>query len=345
MSSIQWPHLIGRKEREDALLEYRHRVLRSLAAIGMVFLVPFVINNLVAGRYALGGVMLFAFSILCVDALSIYHKRRPPLPLELLVIPAIAGTALSLQSQGFLGGLWAYPAVLLFHFALPRLKANAYSVLQLVAVSSLVWHYSGLEIALRVFVTLSLTIILINIALNIIDDLQHRLIAQTVIDPLTGAFNRRHMMPCLDYAIERSRRVKAPASLLLIDMDHFKRINDELGHAAGDMALSGLVQIINNRARKLDLLFRVGGEEFLLLLPDTREAEAAVVAEDLRVAVAGAALLPDWLMTISIGVSELQPHESQGEWLKRADQAMYAAKRSGRNRVVQSTDIGLAQAG
>jgi len=345
MSSNQWPHLIGRKEREDALLESRFRVLRSLAAIGIVFLIPFVINNFLAGRYALGGVMLFAFSILCIDVLAIYHKRRPPLPPELLVIPAIAGTALSLQNQGFLGALWAYPAVLLFHFALPRPKAIAYSALQLAAVSGLVWHYSGLEIALRVFVTLSLTIILINIALNIIDDLQHRLIAQTVIDPLTGAFNRRHMMPCLAYAIERSRRVKTPASLLLIDMDHFNRHNDELGPSARDIAFDGTVQIINKRARKLDLLFRVGGEEFLLLLPDTRETEAAVVAEDLRVAVAGAALLPDWLMTVSIGVSELQRNESQGDWLKRADQAMYAAKRGGRNRVMQSTDTGLAHAG
>ncbi|HZW13982.1 MAG TPA: GGDEF domain-containing protein [Noviherbaspirillum sp.] len=345
MSSIQWPHLLGRKEREDALLEYRYRVLRSLAGTGAVFLVPFAVNNFMNGRHALGGVMLFAFAILCIDALAIYHKRRPPLPLELLIIPAITGTAISLQTQGFLGGLWSYPAVLLFHFALPRLKANAYSVLQLVAVSSLVWYYSGADIAIRVFVTLALTIILINIALNIIDDLQHRLIAQTVIDPLTGAFNRRHMMPCLAYAIERSRRLKAPASLLLIDIDHFKRINDELGHAAGDIALNGLVQIVNKRARKLDLLFRIGGEEFLLLLPDTREAEAAVLAEDLRVAAAGAALLPDWVMTISIGVSELQLNESQDDWLRRADQAMYTAKRAGRNRVVQWADVDIARAG
>lgn len=342
MNPIQWPHLIGRKEREDALLEYRHRVLRSLAGVGAVFLVPFAINNFIQGRDALGVVMLFAFAILCIDAFAIYRKRSPPLPLELLIVPAIAGTAISLPSVGFYGGLWSYPAVLLFHFALPRFRANAYSTLQLAAVSGLVWYFNGPEIAVRIFVTLALTIILINIALNIIDDLQHRLIEQTVIDPLTGAYNRRHMMACLAYAVERSRRLGAPASLLLIDLDHFKDINDRFGHAAGDAALTGLVQIFLQRARKLDLLFRIGGEEFLVLLPDTREAEAAVLAEDLRKAVAAATLLPQWQMTISIGVSELQHQQSQDEWLRHADKAMYEAKRSGRNRVVLWTEASLA---
>lgn len=343
MNPIQWPNLIGRKERDDALAAYRHRVLRSLAVVAAVFLVPFAINNFIQGRHELGALMLFAFAILCIDALAIYRKRPPPLPLGLLILPAIGGTAISLQTQGFHGALWSYPAVLLFHFALPRFTANAYSTLQLAAVSGLVFHYIGAEIAVRIFVTLALTIILINIALNIIDDLQHRLIEQTVIDPLTGAFNRRHMMPCLSYAIERSRRLAAPSSLLLIDIDHFKRINDELGHAAGDLVLKGLVRIVNQRARKLDLLFRIGGEEFLLLLPDTREADAAILAEDLRATVAGATLLSQWPVTVSIGVSELQRDESQDAWLKHADDAMYAAKNSGRDRVVQRAELLFAR--
>lgn len=343
MNGIQWPTLIGRQEREDALAAYRHRVMSSLAIVAAVFLVPFAINNFIHERHALGVGLLVACLILSVDAFAIYFKRKPPIPLGLLIVPAIGGIAISLKTQGFYGALWSYPAVLLFHFAMPRLRANVYSILQLVAVSFLVLHYIGPDITVRFFATLTLTIILINIALNIIDDLHHRLIEQTILDPLTGAYNRRHMDSCLDYAIERSRRLGASASLLLFDIDHFKRINDQLGHAAGDSVLKGLVDIITGRARKLDLLFRIGGEEFLLLLPDTREADAMTVAEDIRATVAMSPLLPDWRVTVSVGVSELHGGESADTWLKHADDAMYVAKNTGRDRAVQRTSLLFAK--
>ena len=340
MDKTQWPALIGRQERDDALANYRQRVMASLAIVGAIFLLPFAILNFIQDRYVLAAGILFALLILTVDAIAIYLKRRPPIPLGLLLLPAIGGIALSLKVQGFHGALWAYPTVLLFHFAMPRIRANVYSILQLVAVSVLALHYVGPELTSRFFVTLTLTIILINIALNIIDDLHHRLIEQTIRDPLTGAFNRRHMESCLDYAVERSRRLGAPASLLLIDIDHFKRINDQRGHGAGDEVLKGVVDLVHKRARKLDLLFRIGGEEFLVLMPDVREDAAAVLAEDIRANVAAAPLLKDWPVTVSIGVAELQPGESAGDWLKHADAAMYVAKNGGRDRVVHRIRAG-----
>jgi diguanylate cyclase (GGDEF)-like protein len=162
------------------------------------------------------------------------------------------------------------------------------------------------------------------------------------VDPLTGVFNRRHMERCLDDAIERQRRTSAPASLLVIDVDHFKRINDQFGHAKGDSVLKGIVSLVRKRSRKLDLLFRIGGEEFMLLLPDTREADAAAVAEQLRASIAESRLLDDGRVTVSIGVSELQPDESLDSWMKHADEALYEAKAAGRDRVVRRA---LIQAG
>jgi diguanylate cyclase (GGDEF)-like protein len=161
--------------------------------------------------------------------------------------------------------------------------------------------------------------------------------AQATVDPLTGAFNRRHMERCVGEAIERQRRTTAPSSVLLIDVDHFKRINDQLGHAKGDSVLKAMVSLIRKRARKLDLLFRIGGEEFMLLLPDTREADAAAVAEQLCASIAQSALLEGHPVTASIGVSELHPGESLDSWMKRADDAMYAAKKAGRDRVVRAS--------
>jgi diguanylate cyclase (GGDEF)-like protein len=142
------------------------------------------------------------------------------------------------------------------------------------------------------------------------------------------------MERCLSDAIERKRRSAAPASLLLIDVDRFKRINDQFGHAKGDSVLKGIVSLVAKRSRKLDLLFRIGGEEFMLLLPDTQEAAAAVVAEQLRASVAESPLLDDRQLTLSIGVGELQPGESLDAWMKHTDDALYAAKKAGRNRVV-----------
>ena len=169
--------------------------------------------------------------------------------------------------------------------------------------------------------------------------LQRRLIDQAIMDPLTGAFNRRHMEGSLGDAIERQRRSSAPASLLLIDVDHFKRINDQLGHAKGDGVLKGIVSVVGKRSRKLDLLFRIGGEEFMLLLPDTQEAAAAILAEQLRASIAKSPLLDGRRVTVSVGVGELQPGESMDSWIKHTDDALYAAKNAGRNRVARAAEV------
>jgi len=208
------------------------------------------------------------------------------------------------------------------------------SIVLLLMISALVYHYVGVAYTIRFFVTLTLTIVLANIALSIIVDLHRRLLDQALVDPLTSVFNRRHMERCLSDAIERLRRNAAPTSLLLIDVDRFKSINDQFGHATGDSVLRGIVSLIQKRSRKLDLLFRIGGEEFMLVLPDTQEAAAAVVAEELRTSTAESRLVEGWQVTLSIGVAELRPGESPDSWMKHADDALYAAKKAGRNRVV-----------
>jgi diguanylate cyclase (GGDEF)-like protein len=324
---------------EDPLALFRERILYATATAAAVFLIPFSINAFVQGNPALGVGIFCAVLVLGIDALAIYLKKPPPIPLILLLVPAIAGMGLSLKTQGFFGALWCYPMVLLFTFSLSSRMANAGNILLLLIMTALVYHYIGLAYTIRFFVTLTLTIILANITLSIIGDLQRRLIDQAIVDPLTGVFNRRHMERCLDDAIERQRRSSASASLLLIDVDHFKSINDQFGHAKGDSVLQGIVSLIGKRSRKLDLLFRIGGEEFMLLLPDTQEAAAAAVAEQLRATVAESPLLDARQVTVSIGVGELQPGESLDSWMKHADDALYAAKKAGRNRVVSGRDV------
>jgi diguanylate cyclase (GGDEF)-like protein len=156
---------------------------------------------------------------------------------------------------------------------------------------------------------------------------------QAITDPLTGAFNRRHMHVILAAAVERRRRAGEPASLLLFDVDRFKDVNDALGHAEGDRVLKCLVALVAPRVRKLDALFRVGGEEFVLLLSGTRFTDALSVAEDLRVLVQDGRLVTGGQVSISVGVVELAQEQSASEWIEEADAALYRAKRAGRNRV------------
>src|SRR5581483_9409333 len=117
------------------------------------------------------------------------------------------------------------------------------------------------------------------------------------------------------------------------DVDRFKAINDEVGHAAGDNALKRLVDIVRARARQLDVLFRSGGEEFALLLTGAGFTAALDVAEDLRSRVATDEVLPGRSVTISLGVSELRDGHSVEGWIEEADAALYLAKQGGRNRV------------
>lgn len=182
-------------------------------------------------------------------------------------------------------------------------------------------------------VTFAVVILVLTTVLLVVGDERRELAQEAITDSLTGAFNRRCLDACLATAIERLHRTGEPASLAMFDVDHFKAINDELGHAAGDEILKAFVALVAGRARKLDVLFRVGGEEFALLLTNARSSDALHVADELRRLVAGAELVPGRRVSISAGVSELRRGETASEWMRDADAALYRAKRAGRNRV------------
>jgi diguanylate cyclase (GGDEF)-like protein len=158
------------------------------------------------------------------------------------------------------------------------------------------------------------------------------------LDPLTGAFNRRHLETLLPAEITRAERHGRPLSLALFDIDHFKSINDLRGHPAGDRVLIRVVETALGRLRRSDMLVRWGGEEFVVLLPETDLESAVRLAETLRVALEQAGTAGGDRVTASFGVTRHRPGESGQLWLERADALMYEAKRRGRNRVVVQED-------
>ena len=139
------------------------------------------------------------------------------------------------------------------------------------------------------------------------------------------------MNDILEVTIEEIRREFGPASLIMLDIDHFKKINDKYGHIVGDKVLVKLVDLLHKRQRKLDYVFRAGGEEFVLILRNTGLQQAISLAENLRKNVEEMELLEGEKITISLGVAEYQTGETEVEWLNRADELLYEAKNSGRN--------------
>lgn len=162
-------------------------------------------------------------------------------------------------------------------------------------------------------------------------------------DPLTGLPNRRLMLDRLNAEVALVRRRKQTFSVAIIDADHFKRVNDLYGHDVGDKALIFLARALTAHLRAYDVCSRWGGEEFLILLPETTGEVGAEIANRLRLGVAN--LHPEELpaeltLSISAGVAEFSPESSLEETIKRADDSLYEAKRNGRNRVVLASRFG-----
>jgi diguanylate cyclase (GGDEF)-like protein len=159
------------------------------------------------------------------------------------------------------------------------------------------------------------------------------------LDELTGSFNRRCIMRMLDDEIARAHRLKVPCSIALIDLDWFKRINDAYGHPTGDEVLRTFAITVFANIRNVDRFGRYGGEEFLLLLPETPTDVAARILDRLRAIIADldwSAFSSGMQVTISAGVATLRADESADTFLARADSALYAAKARGRNRIVSA---------
>jgi two-component system, cell cycle response regulator len=168
------------------------------------------------------------------------------------------------------------------------------------------------------------------------------ILEQSMIDPLTGAFNSRYLDAHVPRLIARCRAAHKPIAVLMIDIDHFKRINDEHGHAAGNHVLKEIVYRITSALRPSDLVARMGGEEFAVVMPETDLDAGHRIAERLRSRIAGRPV-EKLAVTVSIGAAVIQPdteEEVLDAALRRADEALYEAKRAGRNRVMAEPAIG-----
>jgi diguanylate cyclase (GGDEF)-like protein len=180
--------------------------------------------------------------------------------------------------------------------------------------------------------TLVVTVAMLSTAL-MRSDLEHR--SEAVIDPLTGMLNRNALSSRVGELEQQSALSGEPIGLILADLDHFKQVNDSLGHAIGDAVLKDVSYVLRKQLRAFDLAYRLGGEEFLVLLPGADSSQTHALAEELREAVSARSVGGGVEVTLSLGVSASERGEAfdYAVVFAEADAALYEAKRSGRDRV------------
>jgi len=330
--------LIDGLQEGDLLFPFRSRIWTLFGVVCVVIFLPGSVFVLASGYTALAAGTLGILATFALNAFWLMRGKISQTALFLFFAFVTFDIGLCILQRGVVGVVWTFPGVLLISFLTPGFLARVYAGTFYACISAIIIYTLEPSLAVRAVVGLGLTILVTNIFLEMIEKLQSRLVEQSSIDPLTGALNRREMDAILRDAVERKRRSQTPATLLVLDVDEFKSVNDTHGHAAGDRVLHGLALLIAGRMRHMDQLFRLGGEEFMILLPDTPLRGATIFAEEIRRLVASKDLLADRSVTVSIGVSELGENESADEWLKRGDDAVYRAKDGGRNRIIGGVD-------
>lgn len=320
-----------------------NRLQLGVAGVSVLLMTPFAINNFVHGRYSLGVGAALIVIVFIINSWSILRSgRHYPMLLLLGLVPAILFfLTLSIRDQGLVGVFWCYPAVISVYFLLPERKAWIANVaIFAVALPSIILQIEAGLVA-RIIITLVMVSALSGMFIRAIERLRRQLELQAATDPLTGVANRSRLAEQLGHAAAQHARTDVPMTLVGFDLDQFKQVNDQKGHAAGDEVLRCFARILKQRRREVDALFRTGGEEFLMLLYGTGQAGALVLAEEIRRQVESACWVEDTAVTVSVGVAELRRKESWEDWVKRCDQNLYRAKRQGRNQVVADSGDGV----
>ena len=286
---------------------------------------------------------------LWIGTLFPFFKNRPTLAMGLGALGSIAGITwvLNVVPMGFTVSLMAYVYPVLALLVVPHARQVAFNgaaTLLLTNVSLCFHPVSGVAWVNTNFLLLFLCFLTWLLAFvnevrdRCVFDLEQDLQRMATLDSLSGAWNRRYFSELCTSEIERAGRYKHPLAFLLLDVDHFKSINDTMGHATGDEAIRALGQTCRETLRASDSLGRIGGEEFAVLLPETELDAAQTLAERLRAAMERLELHSHggepFGFSISLGVAKADEADSFESLFARADTALYEAKESGRNRVV-----------
>jgi len=302
-------------------------------------LLPIFVHNLYLGQGLLSLSYAAVLVTVAINILLLGGDRRAflsPILLQVLIIALIL-LAVS-QGQNY-AIYWLYPQLAGLPVLLLFRRSLVVGLLSGAVALPLLFTHFDLRSALMIGSSMCVTWLVSAWLVFAMKEQSRRLKSMAITDSLTGAYNRRYLEEQAGRAMDSWQRYRHTSTILLIDVDYFKRINDKYGHSVGDIAIKRLVEVISSRIRAVDILCRFGGEEFVVLLQETGIVSALRIAEELRALVESAEILPQGSMTISTGVCEVVAADSVDHWLKLADSALYLAKHNGRNRVEEAREF------
>lgn len=319
--------------------DFRLSIITLLGISALLGISPFAVMRFVQGNILAG--IVDVTIMLSITAGMVYawvtgDTARTGLA---MAIVASAGAVAVGAVVGEPGLFWLYPCLVTSFF----LTESRYAIfINLAAVATLMVHGVAFSSTIQML-SFSATAVVVSCCAYVFahrnENQRERLEHLATIDPLTGVKNRRSMDEELAMAAASAARTGISYALVLLDIDHFKKVNDEHGHSVGDEVLTEMVALIEQNVRKSDQLFRFGGEEFVLLMNGVDETGLRAVMHNLQHIMHKFLKHPGGKVTASFGVALLKNGETPDDWLARADEALYKAKASGRDQIVYADDV------
>lgn len=311
--------------------DFQLAIITSLGFCAVLGIVPFSIYRFLSGNTFAGIVDLIISAGIVVAVVNAWQSGNVKRAGLLLAIVNTAGCLLSASVLGPPGQYWMYPALVGNFLLLGRNQALLLTASALVFLTVQGKAYDSRLQLVMFLVSASVTSMIAFVFASRTETQRQQLEALATLDPLTGTGNRRAMVRELQLAVESFKREGSVFGLAMLDLDHFKQVNDKHGHERGDGVLVDFAELIRKNTRKVDRCFRFGGEEFVLLMPGTDAEGLRVIDSHLREYIANKLRCCGEQVTVSIGAAALRKDEDWQSWLARADAALYCAKHEGRN--------------
>lgn len=327
--------------------DFQLSIITLVGLCSLIGITPYTVYRLLEGNLLIGLVDAF---MVCSTALAVLYAWRTGetlRPGQFLAVVYSVGACLVAIKLGVNGLFWFYTLILFNFFVVPPLQSAAATFCSLLAICIYGYLNPGVVFESHYqmtsfFVTCLIASFFASVFAYRGRRQREQLIELATLDPLTRVGNRRAMDSELEIALAEHQRYGTRYGMLVLDLDLFKEVNDSHGHKAGDRVLVDCVRIIKQTCRQSDRLFRMGGEEFVLLLPKLSREGLEKAASHIRASVAEQLKDPGGQVTISIGGCMVDQHPSVDAWMHEADVCLYQAKDGGRNRYVVSPPQGSA---
>lgn len=312
----------------------RGTVLKVLMLVSFLTFVPLGIKNLWIGETFLGCVLLTFQLSFIIEFASLLTSGQSKIGYRIPLCLLWLSVVLSVHVFGIIATYWVFPVIVALVFVIPTKDALLTNGAIITGCALSAWHQIEWSITLRFVLAVICCVVVAHVAVHKIVELQKSLTFLSTRDSMTGALNRGQLEAFLQRALEDKRLGKA-STIAVIDIDHFKQVNDLYGHDVGDEVINQTVAILNDYSREYDLLFRLGGDEFLLLFEGLSEQTAQFMMSNICDKVRSKHFARYAHVSLSVGVAEcLLEDDTPDLWLKRADIALYDAKQNGRDQVV-----------